>query len=292
MCDLQILNFHQQNMKPSLPLIIILILCCDLGYSQGKLEKAEESLSKKEDRRARGSNRSRSSYSDYSDSGDNFLVAELGYLFAELCLYTTYYTIIETPIEREYRGSRASITKYPYFNAHKGNYSYEWGDDTEVFRTTISNRFIAENSQLYGNHFNIDTKFLNRIGLEVDYLQLWEENTNFGNNALAIFTAMAKYHRIRTERFNAWWGLGTVYVAGEVEEFGFAYGLGAELFFTKPFSIETNFYGSFINQRSVNKFTALLNYHYQRYKFSGGYEHLKIGSADFSTFSVGIGVSF
>ncbi len=282
-----------QNMKPSLLFIIVLILSCDLSYGQGKLEKAEESLSKKEELKNRSSRSEyRNNYDDDDDSDYSFLLEDISLFLIESLLYATYYTVIETPMETEYKGSMASITKYPYFNSKKGNYSYEQGDNTSVFRTAIHNRFITENGKLHGNHFNIDTKFLNRIGLEVDYLQLWEENTNFGNNALAIFTAMAKYQRVRTERFNAWWGLGAVYVGGEVEEFGFAYGLGAELFFAKPFSIETNFYGSFINQESVNKFTALLNYHYQRYKFSGGYEHLKIGSVDFSTFSAGIGVSF
>ncbi len=272
---------------------LLFFLVFQIHYGQSKLEKAEESLTKKENRGSRSDSRSRSYDSDdSSDFGDSFIAEELAYLFAEICLYATYYTIIETPIEMEYRGSTAAITKYPYLDSLKGNYSYDWGEGTTGFRTTISNRFIAENNKLYGNHFNVDMRFLGRIGLEVDYLQLWEENTNFGNSSLAIFTAMAKYHRVRTQRFNAWWGLGATYVGGEVEELGFAYGLGAELFFAKPFSLETNFYGAFINQRSVNKFTALLNYHYDRFKFSGGYEHLKIGSPDFSTFSVGVGVSF
>ncbi len=274
-------------------ILMLLLVAPHTNYSQDKLEKAEESLAKKENHntRSRSGSRSYSSNSSY-DQSDSFFAEEFAWLFAEICLYATYYTIIETPIEREYRGSTAAITKHPYLDSLKGNYSYEWGENTTVFRTTISSRFIAENNKLYGNHLNADMRFLGRIGLEADYLQLWEENTNFGNNSLAIFTAMAKYHRVRTERFNAWWGLGATYVGGEVEELGFAYGLGAELFFAKPFSLETNFYGSFINQKSVNKFTALLNYHYDRFKFSGGYEHLKIGSPDFSTFSVGVGVSF
>jgi len=47
-----------------------------------------------------------------------------------------------------------------------------------------------------------------------------------------------------------------------------------------------------INNETVNKFNALLNYHKKRYKFSGGYEHLKIGSQDFSTITLGVGLSF
>ncbi|GAA4275407.1 hypothetical protein [Aquimarina mytili] len=275
-------------------LIIFLVFSTPtINYSQGKLEKAEESLSKKEHQRSGNRSRSRSTNSnDSEDYQDNFLVEELGFLLVEACLYSTYYIAIESPMEKEFRGSTAAITKYPYLNANKGNYAYERGEDTGLFRTSFSNRFIIENPKITGNHFNLDIRFLRRMGFEADYLQLWEENTNFGNNSLAIFTFMAKYHRIRTEKFNAWWGLGTTYIAREVEELGFAYGLGAEFFFTKPFSLETNFNQTFINKETVNKFNILLNYHVNRYKISGGYEHLKIGHPNFSTFSVGLGISF
>ncbi len=61
---------------------------------------------------------------------------------------------------------------------------------------------------------------------------------------------MAKYNRVRTERFNAWWGLGTAYVDGDVNELGFTYGLGAELFFIKPLSVESNFNQTLINNNN------------------------------------------
>ncbi|GAA4273406.1 hypothetical protein U6A24_19450 [Aquimarina gracilis] len=278
-------------MKRATLLFTTLVLSFNITQAQGKLEKAEESLAKKEQRNNRNS-RSGNNDNDDDFSENNFLAETFGALLVEAVLYTSYYTIIEIPIETEYAASTASITKYPYFNATKGNYAYEWGEDTQVFRTTLSSRFISENSKLYGNHMNLDMRFLQRAGLEIDYLQLWEENTNFGSNSLAIYTALGKYHRVRTERFNAWWGLGAAYVDGEIDEWGFTYGLGAELFFTKPFSLETTFNQTFINEETVNKFTILLNYHVNRYKVSGGYEHLKIGSLDLSTFSVGVGVSF
>ncbi len=160
-----------------------------------------------------------------------------------------------------------------------------------MFRVKISNQFIVENGDLYGNHLTVDAQFLRRGGLEISYLQLWEGNKNFGNNTLGVYTALAKYHRVRTEKFNAWWGLGATYVAGEVQEFGFAYGLGAELFLADPLSLELNFTQSFINKETLYTVAPKLNYHKNRYIFSGGYEHIKIGSEHFSMFSVGIGVS-
>jgi len=266
------------------------LIFSQVATSQSKLEKAEKSLSKKERRSNSQSQYDNSSRSSNSES--NFVADTFGGLFASIIWGITYGLVVETTMEKEYPANNASITKYPYFNGVKGNYSYEWGLDTEVFRTTISNRFIAENGKLYGNHLNTEIRFLKRMSLEVDYLQLWEENTNFGNNSLAMYTTLAKYHRVRTERFNAWWGLGGTYVDGEIDELGFTYGLGAELFFAKPLSLEAVFNQTLINNRTVNKFTGSLNYHVNRYKVSGGYEHLKIGSQDFSMFSIGIGISF
>ena len=56
------------------------------------------------------------------------------------------------------------------------------------------------------------------MSLETDYLQLWEENNNFGNNSLAFYTTLIKYNRVRTEKFNAWWGLGATYVDGNIDD--------------------------------------------------------------------------
>ena len=139
-------------------------------------------------------------------------------------------------------------------------------------------------------HLNADLRFLKRIGFEADYTQLWEKSPNFGTDALALYSFVAKYHRIPSQKFDLWWGLGTTYIAGGVDEFGFTYGLGAELFFAKPLSIEANFNQTFINTETVNKLNFLLNYHKGRYKVMGGYEHLKIGTQDFSMITCGLGL--
>ncbi len=256
------------------------------GFSQGKIDKAEKSLSKKEEK-DRSYNNSRSRTSNHYD--DTYL---FGDLLIEIGAIITYGIIFETPVEAEYTASSASIAKYPYLHSKKGNYSYDQGEGTTLFRTTLSTRTIMENAKLYGNHLNADFRFLKRIGFEADYLQLWEDNTFFGDNSLAIYTFLAKYHRIRTQRFDMYWGVGATYVDGEVDELGFTYGLGAEFFFAKPLSLEANFNQIFINDNTVNKFNTLLNYHYKRYTFSVGYEHIKLRNVDFSTFSSGIGISF
>ncbi len=261
------------------------------SYGQGKIEESEKSL-KKETKREGLSKNVKESNTEDTYAENNFFVETIGRLVMNVFLYASYYTVFETPFESEHKASKSTITKYPYLNSEKGNYSYNWDEGSEIFRTRIANRYIFENSRINGNHLNLDMRFLKRLGLEVDYLQLWEDNPNFGKNTLAIYTALAKYYRVRTERFDLWWGLGTSYVDGDVNDIGFTYGLGAEAFLVKPISIVSNFNQTLINEKTINKFTGLLNYHIKQYKVSGGYEHLRIGSQKFSTVTFGVGIFF
>ena len=163
-------------MKRTATLALLFLLVPFTGSSQGKLEKAKKGLSQKSSNfsftRATTRNIHNSSRNDYG------LLGGLATVFIEIGLYATYYGLIETPIEQERLASKGFITKYPYQMDHRGNYAYDWNEDTNLSRITISNRFIAENSELYGNHINADFRFFRRFGVEADYLQLWE---NIGN---------------------------------------------------------------------------------------------------------------
>ncbi|MBT8260728.1 MAG: hypothetical protein KJN82_05400 [Bacteroidia bacterium] len=269
-------------MKKVYLIIFMMILSISALHGQGKLEKAEDDL------KSESSNDS--SIEDNNDYNNGFIVSTLGGLFVDIVYYSFYALFFESGFEVDHLASQASLTKYPFYN-DKGNYSYEWDESTSTYRLTFSFRYIYENERIEGNHLNMDVSFLKRFGVEFDYLQLWENNPNFGDNSLAMYTFLAKYNRVRTESFDAYWGIGGTYIDGNVDEWGFTYGLGAELFIAKPISIESNFNQTIINDSSINKFNALLNYHIKQYKISGGYEHLKIGSQKFSMISVGLNMS-
>lgn len=272
-------------------LSILFALFVTFSFSQSKIKKAEESLKKNKNTSIKTtSTTSRHKTSSYTDGG--FLENTFGRFFAELFLYTTYGTLIESPFEGNDPNRKASLTKHPYFNSNNGNYTYKKNESFAIGRTTISSRYFFENSRIDGNHLNIDIRFFNRLALEVNYLQLWENNTNFGNHSLAIYTSLIKYHRVRSQKFDAWWGLGASYTDGNIDELGFTYGLGAEVFLGKPISLESNFNQTLINNETINKFNGFLNYYISQYKIIGGYESLKIGSQKFSNITFGLGVSF
>ena len=263
-------------------IICIALLCFaeTSVHSQTKIERSESSLKQ-------SSERSQSDSDDDYDSDDWFF----GF-FGEAFLYLTYYSLFEFPSEVEGRASQASITKYPYYRSKKGNYNYELDDNQSVFRTELVVRYVSESNDLKSLDLNVDLRFEKRIGIVLGYRQLWEKNTEFGNDHLALYSILLNYHRVRTEPFDLWWGIGTSYIDGTVNQFGFTYGIGAELFFAKPLSLGVNFNQTFINSETINKFDILFNYHINRYKATGGFDQLKIGTQKFTSLTLGVGVVF
>lgn len=280
-----------KQMKNLAILFCVFLFIGNTGIAQSKIKKAEDSL-KKDGQTNEGSISTYSYPGDNGTSNGNFFAEVIGGFFVEIFAYTAYGIVFESPFEINHKASSSYINKVPYYNSKKGNYSYDWDKSTSIFRSVLSSRYISENSRVKGTHLNLDMRFLKRLGLELNYLQLWENNPNFGTDNLAIYTTLAKYHRVRTEKFNAWWGLGTSYIDGSVNQFGFAYSLGAELFFVKPLSLETNFNQTLVNNSNVSKFNALLHYHLKKYRITGGYEHLKIGTEKFSLITLGLGIFF
>ena len=68
-----------------------------------------------------------------------------------------------------------TISEYPYKVKKSGNYLYTDSINYKLTRFDISNNFLIENKYLYGNDLAIDFRFLKRMGIEVDYLQLFEK---------------------------------------------------------------------------------------------------------------------
>ena len=278
-------------MKKCVFLILLTLLICTKTHSQSKIKKAETSLQKKETV-SKSINSNHSNRESNNKSRGSFVSDVIGGLFIDIFAFSVYSIAIESPFESGNPASYAYLSKYPYNHSKKGSFTYDWDSSLPLFRNSLTARYISENTRLKGAQVNLDIQFLKRLGLEANYLQLWENNPNFGYDNLAMYSLLAKYHRIRTEKLSAFWGIGTTYIDGHVERFGFTYGLGAELFFAKPLSLEANFNQTLMNNQTVNKFNTMLNYHIKQYTVIGGYEHLRIGNQNFSTVTLGLGVFF
>ncbi len=260
-----------------------------LSFAQnGKLNDAKESLKEKPSTsttttaRSNSSSRRSSSVNSSFDSGNPLL--DLTFLIA---FNLTYGIVVESVFELNSRMHSAQIST----PNHYGSFIYDDVNDVAFTRLDISNALVIEDKNLYGNHLNLNFRFAKRFDLEVGYLQLIER-VNRQTEGFSLMTSMLNYHRVRTQRVDLWFGLGAMYVANDVKEFGFAYGGGIELFVAKPISILASYKGSSINSREVSKSKVLLNYHLKKYRISSGYEHFSLGVSSIGAFSLGLRLSF
>ncbi|WP_299054419.1 hypothetical protein [uncultured Polaribacter sp.] len=261
----------------------------------GKLAKGKQSL--KENRsvkptfsssttKATSSKRSQREYNE--DLGFGFLLKEL---FVKLFAYTAYGLVVESPFEKESKMHDAELSNYPYKQAYFGNYIYTDSINYNITRLDVYTSYVKENNNLSGVNLGVDFRFLKRLSLGVHFTEL-KEKTITGKESFSSFSSLLKYHRIRTQKIDAWFGLGFLHVGNNVNNSGFAFGLGADWFVTKPVSIRVSHKWANINKREVNNLKLLLKYHINRYHIASGYEHFKIGPSKINTFSVGIGASF
>ena len=274
--------------------VFFFALQCNSYAQDGKLNKAKESVkssnSSSTTTRSSNTNNSRRSSRARRTRNTDFIFTEF---FFRLFAYTTYGVLVETPMEYDGRMHIADISEYPYQDLAHGNFIYadSLARNYKRVRLDVYNHFLLESKNLYGNDFGLEFRFLKRFSLEGNYLQFIEK-VNGQTDYFTLYTVMAKYHRIRTERFEAWYGLGATHIANDVGETGVTLGLGAELYVKKPISVAVSYKAAFINNNRVNNTKLLLKYHIKNYRFLTGYQHFKIGDARIKTVSVGFAASF
>jgi opacity protein-like surface antigen len=288
-------NFKISQMQRILLVLLFLFTVNIACFSQeGKLEKGKESLNKSAST-SKGSIASSSTKGDSRRSrnpnDESYFSFFFAGIFIDLFAYTVYGVAIESPFEFNGRMHDAEIANYPYEKTFHGNFIYTDSINYKIARLDITNSFVIENSNLYGNNFGIDFRFLKRFGLEFDYLYL-REKSNTNRDQFSLYSALINYHRIRTQKLDVWFGLGMMHVGSDVNKTGFGVGIGAEWFVVKPISAKVSHKFTNINNQEVNNTKLLLKYHLKNYHISSGYEHFKIGVAKINAFSIGVGASF
>ncbi|PQJ76750.1 hypothetical protein [Polaribacter glomeratus] len=279
-------------------ILLVLLLLATVNFTSfaqdGKLKKAKESLNKSTATIStsnstssikRGSRRARNVNNDATFS--SFFAS----IFINLFAYTAYGVAIESPFELDGRMHDAEIANYPYKNSSYGNFIYTDSTNYKIARFDVTTNFVIENSNLYGNNFGADFRFLKRFGLEFDYLYLIEKSS-INRDQFSLYSALINYHRIRTQKLDVWFGLGMMHVGSGVNKTGFGVGLGAEWFVAKPISVKVSHKFTNINNQEVNNTKLLLKYYLKNYHVSSGYEHFKIGVSNIDAFSIGVGASF
>lgn len=256
----------------------------------GKLDKGKESLKTSNSSGNNGKTTSKAS-NNGRNTRNNDLENPFARIIWSIAAYTFYGIVIESPFEKEGKMHDAEIAHYPYELVSQGNFIYTDSTNYNITRVDVLSTFVIENKNLYGNNLDVNFRFLKRFAFGLDYLYLTEKIED-NRDSFALYSALLKYHRIRAQRFDAWFGLGIMHVASTVNKSGFGMGVGAQWFVKKPVSLNFSHKWTNINQQEIHKTKFLLNYHLKNYQISSGYEHFKIGVSKIGAFSLGVGASF
>jgi hypothetical protein len=283
-------------MNKALCLIFLWMMLCNSNilFAQGKIEKSKSEISKNSTTSSTttttstqaNQSQNRSNYTTYSD---NLFVN----LFVGLSWGIVKYVAIGDYYKENHLYHELSI--HPYYDANEGNYSNK--DTSLVYRRQlrfdVSNHFLYESSQLYGNHFELKVRPFEYFYFQTDYIYLREKvaQANISDDLSLIYLQFA-YDRFRYEKFNLGWSIGASYLASGVNQMGFAVGFQASYFADNNISFHSRYQMSWINQKPVHFFQIQGRKHFGPYFISTGYEQLKIATPIYHMIQLGGGIYF
>ena len=260
-------------------LLLLLFVPCVL-FSQSKLGKAKESLSKTSSSSGNSSTSSSSSYNDDDDDFDFFSM-----LFEDIFFEIAYHSTLGIAFGG---ANYTEMNPYPYYNNH-GEFTNDFKDANKRSSIKIGTNYLI--NRINALEINTVLKPIPIAGLEVSYLN-FAENTLLNSESLNITSVSANYYRVRENHFSLWWGIGGTYVGKEVDTWGFAYNLGVDIYPVKPISLHLGWRQSFINDNTVDVFKSQVKYHIKRAALYSGYHNYKLGSETISGLVLGIEYSF
>lgn len=250
-----------------------------LLFSQGKLEKAKESLSEKgvlENVETESSNK-RNLHRDKNNH--SFFVG----IIEDIAFYAFYGAVFGNS---EYR----TFTPHPYFQNLKGEYvSLNLVNDKKsLFKLEVNQLF---NKNINALEFNASLRVIPILGIEGSYLK-FSESTIHGKDYFDMASIMANYYRIREQQITVWWGIGTTYVGNSINDWGFSYNIGGEIFPLKPISLHLSYKQTFINVSSINTTKFHVKYHINHLGFYTGYHANVLGSETVNGLVIGVDYTF
>ena len=262
--------------------------------SQTTLKKGKSSLKTS---KSKTITRSAAKNSNASDDDDDLFEATglseaIGLFFLKLTVGAVYGILVEFPTDPKSKHSNSSLTKYPYFENKKGGFNWDNDDNFKPARLFISNQYLKNNTRIQGNYLKGEIQFSSRFSFVSDYLFLKENNYFNATTDYTHLSFLLNYYRVRSERFSLWYGLGARYFGSGINDVGFSYSLGTRLYIVKPISIEASYIGSIINQSPVDHFNTDVKYHIKNYTLSTGLSSFTIGSENFNTLNIGLGIYF
>ncbi len=210
-------------------------------------------------------------------------------LLYKLTFKLMYGIVVESIFERNRPTHKARITRFPYEYEGIGNFIYADSLNFSLVRLDIANHFAVENKNALVNDFNVKFRFLKRMDISMDYVQ-FATDFNAEKENHAQFSVLLNYHRLRSQRVDFWFGIGTTYISEDINEFGFSYGVGTEWFVKKPISIYVDIKATNLAGSTISNSKVILKYHLKKYYISSGYQHYTLRASNIDAFTIGVGV--
>jgi len=268
-----------------LKIILSLCLCCfvlSVSQAQGKLNRAKNDLSGS----SSSSSSSSSSNSNRNNTNDDDWGDGAGFfdgVFIEIAYQVTI-GVLFGDMERRY------FYEYPYSDGSHGEYAF--GDENLPLKRsqlTISNTFFASGNEFYGNDIKLNFRFVHLLGIEVNHLHFFEDRPK---NNLGATSIMLNFYRVREQFVTAYWGVGVTHIGNGVDETGFTYQVGVDVFLRKPYSFSVLWKQSLINNSTVDEFKLHVRRHLKRFSIHGGYNRYQLGSVRINSLGVGVDYRF
>lgn len=249
-------------------LVLLLFLIPVTIFSQGKLDKAKESLSRSSSSNSRERTVYVSGDSNNNSSSSYSIGDDLVAVFVEIGLYATVGVLFGEAHERD-------MNPYPYFYDNEGEYAPVLSDTGRKTSFKLGSNVLFNN--VSGLELNALFKPLPILGIEASHTFFSEKNIS-NEDVLGVTTVTANYYRVREKNISLWWGAGLSYVGNGVNTTGFAYTAGTEVYPGKPISLHVSWKQSFINESSVDLFKGQVKYHIKNKAFYLGYHSYNLGN--------------
>ena len=222
------------------------------------------------------------SYRQSEADNYNPLTDILGWFVSEI----TYGILVESFFEKDTPMHDAGLTPYPYFYNREGNYTYD--KDAVPFRLEVNSSYHLAPKQKYFWNADANLRLLKRFSIQLAYVKL--PQTTGSTEYLSQTDISFSYHRIRTRRFDLWYGLGAMFSDNPSNHNGVSYHIGAELFLPEHLSVEGQAHWAYFDPVIIKNYQVQVNYFISHWRLTAGLKNYRY--PDNRINSIGLGLKY
>lgn len=197
----------------------------------------------------------------------------------------------ENPPFRRLDDGGQGFAKYPYHEYSRGLH-HQYFDGGRKMSAEIRSHYFAESLEMYGSHAHLRFSPTRAISIEGNYFNFNERlETGLVDN-LQFYTLSLNYYRVRTPKFNLYWGGGFIGMTRDRNYNSACGNLGLSYYFERPVSLHADAQFSSINGNFVALHQYRLQFHVKRPYMYVGYQQTDVGNQHINAIIGGLGIHF